>query len=118
MGKVNAFAINVYRHEYDFFKGTDTTNGGVSGRYNTLYLEDPYGTESVDADDERLVQFVKDAGWRNGWHLEPVNGHKGKAYTDWELGGNIAEVTRAGETEYFRIHDRQDTWEDYEALSR
>lgn len=118
MGKVNAIQVDVYRHEYDYFKGTDTTNGGVSGRYNTLYLMDQHGTCLVDSDDERLMEAVRDAGGGGGWHLEPVNGHKGKAYTDWTYGGNIAEVSRDGRTEYVRIHDRQDTWEAYAVLSR
>lgn len=118
MSKVNVTSINVYRHEYDHFKGSDCTNGGVSGRYNTLYLVDHHGTQLVGKDDERLMELVRDAGGRGGWHLEPVNGHKGKAYTDWTYGGNIAEVRRDGRTEYLRIHDRQDTWEDDDILSR
>ena len=118
MSKVNVSLINVYRHEYDCFRRTDTTNGGVSGRYNTLYLVNPHGTQLIDKDDERLMELVRDAGGGEGWHLEPVNGHKGMAYTGWTYGGNIAEVRRDGRTEYLRIHDRQDTWEAYEILSR
>ena len=120
MSTVNAFRAQVYKPFYSAcpsFNAMDATNGGISGKESALFLRDPFGTELVDRDDPRLLRFVQDAVG-DGFHLEPVNGHKGKGYTDWTDGGNIAEVRRHGRTEYFRIHDRQDTWEAYEKLSR
>ena len=120
MNKVNVIPVNVYRNACDLLsmKNVDTTNGGISARFNTLYMINPYGTQELDEDDERLLSLVGDAGNSGGFHLEPVNGHKGRDYTDWEYGGNIGEVRIHGKTNYLRIHDRQDTWEDYEVLSR
>lgn len=120
MSKVKAFECRVYRPAYDVpsLNGMDATNGGISGRKGSLYMRDPFGTILIDGDDERLLRFVQDAGGGDGFHLEPVNGHKGKGYTDWTFGGNITEVRRHGRTEYFRIHDRQEIWEQYETLSR
>ena len=120
MSKVNVIPVNVYRHACALpsMKNIDTTNGGISSRFSTLYLVNPYGTKTLDQEDERLLLLVEDAGGRGGFHLEPRNGHKGKEYTDWTYGGNIGEVRIQGKDEYFRIHDRQDTWEAYEVLSR
>ena len=117
MSKVNAFRVQVYKPFYSIpsLDAMDATNGGISGKESSLFLRDPFGTEIVDHDDPRLLRFVQDA-IGDGFHLEPVNGHKGKGYTDWTDG--IAEVRRHGRTEYFRIHDRQDTWEANEVLSR
>lgn len=119
MSKTNAFRIQVYKPFYSIpsLNAIDATNGGISARESTLFLRDPYGTEIVDTEDPRLLRFVQDAAG-DGFHLEPVNGHKGSGYTPWTDGGNIAEVRRHRKTEYFRIHDRQDTWEAFEVLSR
>lgn len=118
MSKVNAFRAQVYKPFYSIpsLNAIDATNGGVSGKESSLFILDPYGTELVEKDDPRLMDIVRDA-IGDGYHLEPVNGHKGKGYTDWTDGGNIAELRRQGKTEYFRIHDRQDTWEANEVLS-
>lgn len=120
MSKVNVIPVNVYRHACDLpsMKDADTTNGGISSKYSTLYLINPYGVLELEEDDERLLLFVEDAGNGGGFHFEPRNGHKGKNYTDWTYGGNIGEVMIHGKDEYFRIHDRQETWEAYEVLSR
>lgn len=120
MTKINVIPVNVYRSACDLpsMKDIDTTNGGVSSKFSTLYLINPYGTQELDEDDERLLELVQDAGTGGGFHLEPRNGHKGKEYTDWTYGGNIGEVKLIGRTEYLRIHDRQDTWDAYEILSR
>lgn len=118
MSKVNAFRAQVYKPFYSIssLNAVDATNGGISGKESSLFILDPYGTELVEKDDPRLMDIVRDA-IGDGYHLEPVNGHKGKGYTDWTDGGNIAELRRQGKTEYFRIHDRQDTWEANEVLS-
>lgn len=118
MSKVNAFRAQVYKPFYSIpsLNAMDATNGGISGKESSLFILDPYGTELVEKDDPRLMDIVRDA-IGDGYHLEPVNGHKGKGYTEWTDGGNIAELRRQGKTEYFRIHDRQDTWEANEVLS-
>ena len=119
--KVRATWAQVYKPFYSSvpeFNALDVTNGGISGKESSVFVEDPHGQDLIDEDDPRLMRIVPDAGGDGGLHLEPVNGHKGKGYTDWTDGGNIAEVRRHGRTEYFRIHDRQDTWEAYEKLSR
>ena len=118
MSKVNAFRAQVYKPFYSIpsLDAIDATNGGISGKESSLFILDPYGTELVEKDDPRLMELVEDA-IGDGYHLEPINGHKGKGYTDWTYGGNIAELRRHGKTEYFRIHDRQDTWEANEVLS-
>lgn len=119
--KVRATRAQVYKPFYSSvpeFNALDATNGGISGKESSVFVEDPHGQDLVASDDPRLMSIVPDAGGGGGFHLEPVNGHKGKGYTDWMAGGNIAEVRRRGKTEYYRIHDRQETWEQYEKLSR
>lgn len=119
--KIRATWAQVYKPFYSSipeFNALDATNGGISGKESSAFVEDPHGQDLVASDDPRLMRLVPDAGGGGGFHLEPVNVHKGKGYTDWMAGGNIAEVRRRGKTEYYRIHDRQETWEAYEKLSR
>ena len=118
--KVRATRAQVYKPFYSSvpeLNTLDATNGGISGKESSVFVEDPHGQDLIAADDPRLMRIVPDA-IGNDCHLEPVNGHKGKGYTDWMDGGNIAELRKPGwKTVYYRIHDRQDTWKAYEILS-
>lgn len=118
MGKVNAFRGRVFRPSYEVMKDVDATNGGISSICSVLYVASPYGTVPVDEKDPALLEEIPDSGTGGGTHLEPVNGHRGKGYTDWMYGGNVLHVERNGKDEFLRIHDRQETWEAYEGLSR
>lgn len=110
--KVKALRIYVYRSNLG-----DCTNEGVSGKTDTLYIECQRGAVEVEDDDPRLMEVVE--GYRGSFHLEPRNG-KRKGCVGWMMGGNFAYTSdgRFGYGYPLPIHDRQETQEEYDMLSR
>lgn len=114
-----ALSVRVYRD------GTDCTNNGVSSRYRDLLVLCPDGYINVDMDNppENLVQVVKRHLFgQDIYHIEPWVSPKGAG---WMMGGNYAASCDSrfsklvgGMYGAVAIHDRQESWEEYEMYSR
>lgn len=129
--------LNVYRHDYgdSWDPNYDPTNGGVSGRYNNIMVVcDTGNDEDIDPDNppENLFR-VEDMLIGNcmALHLVPYKA-KRSGMVGPMFGGNYADTSdsRWGRMlfEHFggafrfntclAIHDRYETPEMYEALTR
>lgn len=100
----------------------DCTNGGISSKYDRLLLIGVDGPEEVDMDNlpENAVKVsgIYLAGEYH-YHVRPVKGPD-PGCVGWMYGGNIAHCSdsRFPHNYPLRIHDRQETTELYEQLSR
>ena len=118
---IRALPVSVYRDA----DGHDCTNGGISSRHRQLLLICDEGFLEVDENDppENLVRVVKRHLFgRDIYHIEPVAQPNGAG---WMMGGNYAascdsRFSKAVGGTYgaVPVHDRQESWEQYEALSR
>lgn len=110
---MKALSINVYRH------GTyDCTNDGITSRYNSLLLVCDEGYIEIDETNppENLVRLVvRHFGGKEYKHIEPVAQPEGAG---WMAGGNIAYTcdSRFPSDYPLSVHDRQETWEQYDAM--
>lgn len=112
---LKAIPVDVYRHGV-----SDCTNGGVSARYSSLLVVSDNGWIPVDENKipENLCRLVKRHLFgRYVYHIEPYNRPTGAG---WMMGGNFAhtcdsrfEIAIGGMYGAVAIHDRQETWEDY-----
>ena len=118
--KVNALPVDIYKYKAD-----DSSNGGISSRYNEILLLCDDGFVKVDLDNppENLCKVVK----RNLWgeehvHIEPVAKPK-EGYTGYMYGGCVVDTcdSRFGEATGVsypvHLHDRTETWQQYNMLS-
>jgi len=129
MAKVMALSVNVYEHKYEIFPDNDCTNGGISSRHKTLYLlcedqekaqKEPWYWSKVDENDERLVKIVRSTSCGRPYvHAEPVN-DPNKREIGYMFGGNFVYTNDSRFPEKYPIplHDRSETWEEYDALSK
>lgn len=118
---MKALHVSVYR---DATPG-DCTNGGVSSRFRDLLILCPDGFIDVDEDNppENLCKVVhRFLFGRDVYHVEPVVRPKGAG---WMMGGNYAATSDSrfhalcgGFYVGIPIHDRQESWEEYDRLSR
>jgi len=118
---MKALPVSVYRNA----DGTDCTNDGVSSRFRALLIVCPDGFIDVDENNppENLCKVVKRHLFgRDIYHVEPVSRPTGAG---WMMGGNYAATSdsrfgRLCGEQYgaLAIHDRQETWEMYDRLSR
>ena len=117
---MKALPVDVYR-----CSGADCTNNGVSGRYDRLLVLCDDGFLDVDSDNlpENLFHVVRRTFCgREIYHLEPVVPPKDAG---WMMGGNYAATSDSRFSrmtgnyyEAIPIHDRQETWAEYDMLSR
>lgn len=118
---MKALPVSVYR---DATPG-DCTNGGVSSRFRDLLVICPDGFIDVDENNppENLCKVVhRFLFGRDVYHIEPVARPKGAG---WMMGGNYAATSDSRFSELcgdlyaaIPVHDRQESWKDYDALSR
>lgn len=112
---MKAIPVDVYRHGVG-----DCTNGGVSSRYSSLLVVCDSGWIPVDENNipANLCKLVKrNLFGRDVYHIEPYNKPMGAG---WMMGGNFAHTCDSrfskavgGLYGAIAIHDRQETWEDY-----
>ena len=120
MTPANALSIDVYRSA----DGRDCTNDGISTRYDELLVLCDDGPHEIDLDDppENLVRLVKRHLFGSDiYHVEPFARPTGAG---WMFGGNYAA---SSDSRYHRltfgmygavpVHDRQESWPQYEMLS-
>lgn len=116
-----ALPVDVYRS----INIGDCTNGGVSSRFDRLLVLCDDGFIDVDMDNppENLCKVVhRFLFGRDVYHIEPVEEPKG---CGWMAGGNFAHTSDSRFSDMcghqygaLAIHDRQETWEEYDILSR
>ena len=111
-----ALLLFVYRHA-----GMDCTNGGISSSNDELFLLSDDGFIDVDLDNppDNLVKIGEIMGHK---HLEPY-AKVSEGYVGWMDGGNIADSSDSRFNKLsggypLSIHDRQETQEEYDLLSR
>lgn len=110
---MKAINISVYRDN----RLGDCTNGGISSKYDELLLVCEDGYIEIDENNlpENLVVIAE--GFRGHKYIRP---YKDAEEVGWMSGGNIAYSSDARfNSEYpLKIHDRQETQEMYDRLSR
>lgn len=113
---MRALSISVYKNR------SDCTNGGVSSRFNDLLLVCDRGNYEIDENNipENLVKIVTRNVFGTEYkHIEP---YKPATEVGWMSGGNIGYTCDSRFSDLSRyplnIHDRQETQEVYDALSR
>lgn len=116
-----ALPVNIYKH-----KGDDCSNGGISSRYNEILLlcEDGFINVDMDNPPENLCKVVKRKLWDKVYvHIEPVR-ESAKDRTHYMYGGCIVSTSdsrfeKATGVDYpINLHDRTETWEEYDMMSR
>jgi len=99
-------------------RGGDCSNGGISSRYNDVLIVTPDGWIDVDGTEENLVElcFIEYGG-KTHYYLEPVARPTG---VGWMYGGTIVSASDARfPFDYpLKLHDRQESQELYDMLSR
>lgn len=118
---MKALPVSVYRSDFI----SDCSNGGITSRFKRLLVICPDGFIDVDEDNppENLCKVVKRHLFgRDVYHIEPVAEPKGAG---WMAGGNFAHTSDSRFSDMcghqygaLAIHDRQETWEEYDILSR
>ena len=100
------------------------SNNGISARHNEILLLHPYGNIEVDEKNppENLCKVVERVfSFGTYKHIEPVAKTK-PGNVGWMAGGSICHSSDARFREYsdypLMLHDRQETTEEYEFLSR
>lgn len=114
---VKALAIDVYRR-----KGTDCSNGGISWKFDRLLLVGVNGPETVDMDNppaNAVKMVTRTFGFGTFSHLEPLNAPD-DGCVGWMAGGAFGYTSdsRFPSSQPISIHDRQETQEQYDMLSR
>lgn len=120
---MKAISVEVYRST----TLGDCSNGGISSKFNTLYLACEDGFLDIPEDHPQLVQFEK--GPRDTVHMVPYIPCP-KDLCGYMAGGCFVYSSDARFTQQMKrvtgiefygavaLHDRCETWEQYEALSR
>lgn len=113
-----AIGLGVYR------SGRDCTNGGISSRYEQIYILHEKGYMNIDLDnppENLMVIKEKKLGEKTYKYLEPLKECPSDR-AGYMMGGNFAYSSDARFDDINKyplpIHDRSETWEEYEALSR
>lgn len=116
---MRALRCEIYKHG----KG-DCSNNGISARYNEVLVVCPDGPYEIDENNlpENLCKVViRDLGFAIHTHIEPWAEAKGAG---WMSGGTIIDscdsrFSRITGVDYpVQFHDRDETWEQYEMMSR
>lgn len=127
----NIIQCSIYKRKTSLFDSYDSSNGGISSRYNTVYvvLDDTPDEELKDLYfDQNCLVRLRPGALPGTVIAEPIFGHKAK-HTPWSFGGCYIATTDSRLTEKVNeicqhrfygaipLHDRQETWEMYDALS-
>ena len=115
MATVKVLPVNVYRWTLG-----DCTNGGISGKFDSLYLICDGGWLEVEDTDPRLIKLVVTEYWGvEHVHVEPVN-DPNKKEISYMSGGNFvySSDSRFPFDYPLSVHDRSETQEEYDLLSK
>lgn len=117
---MRAIRVEVYKHGND-----DCTNGGITSRYNEIYVPCPTGNEVFDDDNLPENMFIVgsvEVFGKEHYHLEPAM-RPAAGMVGWMDGGNIAFTSDSrwrmatGVTWPLQVHDRAETKAQYTVLS-
>ena len=119
--------IGVYKHQSSVFPDNDCSNGGVSGKYDNLMLKCDDGPFETDENDPQLVELKLHMGHpiivpcNNTDPTKTIGPMMGGAFgysSDSRFSKLVSKLY--GDSFYggVPIHDRYETPEQYEALSR
>lgn len=109
-------------------RGRDCSNGGLSDNYNTCYIECKRGwIDEGNVPEDAIVKVVK--GALGTIHLEPIKAVPGDsvgymfggcyvATSDSRFSELVEEETGVHFYGAIALHDRTETWHEYEVLSR
>ena len=119
--KVKAIDFYVYRWSLG-----DCTNGGASGKYDTLYVECPGGYDELDESDERLFKIDTTAFGnpilvpknKPSGVIGPMAGGNYGASSDSRFSRAVKLATGCDFYGALPIHDRFETQQTYDMLSR
>lgn len=107
MEKVRVLRCEVFKSHFG-----DCSNGGISSKYNEVYLICPEGNMEVDADNPRLVELVKrELGGEKHWYIKPYETDTKKW---WMFGGTFIYSSDSRFREYcetdtaMKFHDRHE----------
>lgn len=113
---MKALRVNIYKHNGETF-----ANGGISERFNEILLICDEGNVEVDGTEENLCKLVTRNLFGQVYkHVEPVNGKYG---TGFMAGGSFvsscdSRFHRIAGDYPLALHDRCETYEQYDRLSR
>lgn len=107
----NVISLSVYK-----FPLGDCTNGGVSGgETKDVYVPCEFGPYTAFKVDQSLILFPEQRR-QEYWALKPANTPDGMVGP--MCGGNLAYSSDSRVRRVYHIHDRFETPQEYEALSR
>lgn len=112
---MKALPVYIYKH-----KGEDYSNDGISSRYNEVLLICEEGWVDVKGDEENLCKVVtRELFGKEYKHVEPVNGKYGTGFMagGCYVGSCDSRFSRISEYP-LALHDRCETWEQYDMMSR
>ena len=102
-----------------YFGLGDCTNGGASSRHKSIIVIEESDIEEAmksNMDLDKVFVLVRRELWgENHWYLRQLIEPKGKIGP--MMGGNYAEVSEVSQ-HLLPIHDRYETQEEYDVLSR
>lgn len=120
---IKAISVPVFTHDYGLSFSSDSSNGGISSKFDSVYVEHPQGNFSFEEDKlpENLVKIVPSrAGSGYPPHAEPVAGKK-PGHVGWMYGGAILDSSDGRWRDISKcpihLHDRQESQELYEIMS-
>lgn len=112
--KQKALSVNIFKD-----RNGDCSNGGISSKYDSILVLHDEGWIDVDMDNppENLCKLVKRNLWgETFYHVEPVAAPTG---IGWMFGGSLVYSSDGRfSTGPLKLHDRQESQELYDALSR
>lgn len=111
---MKALRVNIYKHN-----NGDCSNNGVSAHYNEILLICDEGYIDVKGDEANLCKVVtRNIFGKEYKHVEPVNGKHGAGFMAGGCYVATCDSRFARISQYpLALHDRCETWEQYEALS-
>jgi len=102
--------LSVYRD------GHNCTNGGVTAKNDTIYMVHPEGFLDAEKEDRALI-FEEERRGENYMALIPFDKER-EDMMGPTFGGNLAATSDSRVKYTYHVHDRYDTWEHYDRMSR
>lgn len=114
--KKKGISVDVLKGKYN------STNGGISSKYDKFVITDPsidYGYAEPDSTMPELKLVRRNLAGGEYIHAEPIEPVK-KGNIGYMFGGNFIHTSdsRFPNNYPIPIHDRQDTQKDYDVMSR
>lgn len=116
--------VRALRAEIFKYKGNDCSNGGISSRFNDVYIICDEGNYKFDENElpDNLVVLVKRELWgENHWYIKPYKdtpkGNVGYMYGGCIVSSSDSRFRRLCGDYPLPLHDRTETQEQYDILS-